>query len=228
MKKVLLLLLILTQSVTAQNIFWEQVGLSVEPGKAGYVLELVDSFYSEIEMPEGVGISLDATWYHHEGHETTHIITFSGSLEGITALRKLRSGDAYDRYNTEMENFCTITNIQSGSTLARWNTDKGGDKISQLWQFNVKDPVSFMNEFVKMQKDFQQEGYLSIGLISQGSSTAGESHYVYTTHKDYGAAMSWGPKTKKAQNAFMTFQKMIAPYSTYLGTTTYNRVKSWN
>ena len=228
MKKLLLLLFIVVQSTVAQQIYWEQVGLKVDSGKAKYVLNLIDSFYSEIEMPDGVSLALDAVWYHPEGYESTHYITFSGSLEGITELRKLRSGDKYDKYNAEIANFCSITTIQSGSTLARWNTNKGADPISQLWQFNVSDPATFLNEFMKMEKAFPQDGYLSIGLITQGASSDGENHYVYTTHKDYKSAISWGPKTQKAQSAFLSFQKNTGAYANYLGTVTLNRVKVWN
>ena len=58
MKKLLLLLFIVAQSTVAQQIYWEQVGLKVDSGKAKYVLNLIDSFYSEIEMPDGVSLAL--------------------------------------------------------------------------------------------------------------------------------------------------------------------------
>ena len=108
----------------------------------------------------------------------------------------------------------------------RINVDKGNYPISQMWRFSVEDPETFANEFVKLIKEFPSEGYLSIGLISQGSD--GDSHYIYTTHKDYATALSWGPKTEGQQNAFMKFKKTVNPISDYLGTITMNNIKTWN
>ena len=36
----------------SQNISFEQVGIKVEPGKAPYVLNLLDEFYGNIEKPK--------------------------------------------------------------------------------------------------------------------------------------------------------------------------------
>ena len=229
MKKIIFIfLLLISFSLTAQNIFWEQVGLKVNQGSSNFVLELVEGFYTSIQKPEGVAISLDAVMFKPEGYEATHFLTFAGSAEDLAKLRDLRSGSIYMQYNQNMLKFSKITSITSGSTLMRMNLDKGNYPIAQLWQWNVKDPEVFMNEFISLTKSFPQDGYLSIGLISQGSSPDGESHYIYTTHKDYGSALSWGPKNEKEQAAFVKFQKKTNLTSDYLGTVTVRNVKSWN
>jgi len=229
MKKIIFIfLLLISFSLTAQNIFWEQVGLKVNQGSSNFVLELVEGFYTSIEKPEGVAISLDAVMFKPEGYEATHFLTFAGSAEDLAKLRDLRSGSIYMQYNQNMLKFSKITSITSGSTLMRMNLDKGNYPIAQLWQWNVKDPEVFMNEFISLTNSFPQDGYLSIGRISQGSSPDGESHYIYTTHKDYGSALSWGPKNEKEQAAFVKFQKKTNLTSDYLGTVTVRNVKSWN
>jgi len=229
MKKIIFIfLLLISFSLTAQNIFWEQVGLKVNQGSSNFVLELIEGFYTSIEKPEGVAISLDAVMFKPEGYEATHFLTFAGSAEDLAKLRDLRSGSVYMQYNQNMLKFSKITSITSGSTLMRMNLDKGNYPIAQLWQWNVKDPEVFMNEFISLTSSFPQDGYLSIGRISQGSSPDGESHYIYTTHKDYGSALSWGPKNEKEQAAFVKFQKKTYPTSDYLGTVTVRNVKSWN
>lgn len=229
MKKIIFIfLLLISFSLTAQNIFWEQVGLKVNQGSSNFVLELVEGFYTSIQKPEGVAISLDAVMFKPEGYEATHFLTFAGSAEDLAKLRDLRSGSIYMQYNQNMLKFSKITSITSGSTLMRMNLDKGNYPIAQLWQWNVKDPEVFMNEFISLTNSFPQDGYLSIGRISQGSSPDGESHYIYTTHKDYGSALSWGPKNEKEQAAFVKFQKKTNLTSDYLGTVTVRNVKSWN
>ena len=229
MKKIIFIfLLLISFSLTAQNIFWEQVGLKVNQGSSNFVLELVEGFYTSIQKPEGVAISLDAVMFKPEGYEATHFLTFAGSAEDLAKLRDLRSGSIYMQYNQNMLKFSKITSITSGSTLMRMNLDKGNYPIAQLWQWNVKDPEVFMNEFISLTNSFPQDGYLSIGRISQGSSPDGESHYIYTTHRDYGSALSWGPKNEKEQAAFVKFQKKTNLTSDYLGTVTVRNVKSWN
>ena len=61
MKKLLLLFVFLFTAnlATAQNIAFEQVGIKVQPGKAAFVLDLLDDFYGNIEKPENVSISLN-------------------------------------------------------------------------------------------------------------------------------------------------------------------------
>ena len=228
MKRLLFLFVLFTQLSFSQNIVWEQVGLNVETGKEAYVLELIDDFYTSIDIPNGVSISLDAVWFKPEGIETTHYISFSGSVDGLAKLKALRSGENYDKYNIETDKFCAITSISGGSTVNRWNVENYSYPISQLWRWNVKDPAVFVEEFMKLVNEFPQEGYLSIGQITQGTGDNGESHYVYTTHKDYATAISWGPKTKKQQEAFIKFQQLTYPISNFLGTITMYRVKSWN
>ena len=229
MKKIIFIfLLAFSINLSAQNIVWEQVGLKVNQGTSGFVLELVEAFYTNIEKPEGVAISLDAVWYKPEGYETTHYLTFAGSAEDLGKLRELRSGEVYDNYNQDMLKFSKITSITSGSTIMRMNLDKGNYPISQIWQFGVEDPQVFVNEFSSLARSFPQDGYLSVGLISHGGSSNGESHYIYTTHKDYSSALSWGPRNEKEQAAFIKFQQKISSSSEYLGTITLRNVKSWN
>tara|TARA_B100000945_G_scaffold319144_1_gene325711 strand:- start:1479 stop:2333 length:855 start_codon:yes stop_codon:yes gene_type:complete len=229
MKKIIFIfLLFISFSLSAQNIVWEQVGLKVSQGTSAFVLELVEGFYTSIEKPEGVAISLDAVWYKPEGYETTHFLTFAGSAEDLGRLRELRSGEVYQKYNQDMLKFSKITSITSGSTLMRMNLDKGNYPISQIWQFGVENPQVFVNEFSTLVRSFPQDGYLSIGLINHGGSSNGESHYIYTTHKDYTSALSWGPRNEKEQAAFIKFQQKISSSSEYLGTITLSNVKSWN
>ena len=52
MKKVLFMLLFIASNhIIAQNIAFEQVAIKVEAGKGQYVLDLLDSFYGNINKP---------------------------------------------------------------------------------------------------------------------------------------------------------------------------------
>tara|TARA_B100000886_G_scaffold88985_1_gene58607 strand:+ start:71 stop:763 length:693 start_codon:yes stop_codon:yes gene_type:complete len=230
MKKILLFIFLACNLVVAQqNITFEQVGLKVEAGSAGYVLGLVDDFYSSIDLPDGVSVILDYVAFKSNEVEATHYLSFVGSVEGLTELRKLRSGAAYTKYNTEMQKFGSITSSNIGSTLIRTGLDKrDGHKYSQSWQWRVDNPAVFAAAFQAFMKGYSHPGYVSLGQISHGQSSDGESHYIYASHKDYGAAITNNIDTKKEQAAFAKFQQTIAPISTYFGTRTLMNIKTWN
>ena len=211
----------------SQNISFEQVGIKVEPGKAPYVLNLLDEFYGNIEKPNNVSISLDRIYFKPEGTQATHYILFAGTVEGLAELRKIRKGDTYSIFNSNILKFAEVVSVTGGSTLFRINPEKSSENTFQVWKWRVEDAPSFASAFTELIKAFPQEGYLSLGQFTHGISTDGESHYVYTTHKDYASALSWGPKTEMQQEAFVKFQKATSKYSNFLGTMTLYRMKSW-
>ena len=230
MKKILLFIFLGCNFVVAQqNITFEQVGLKVNAGSAGYVLELVDEFYSSIDLPDGVSVVLDYVAFKSHEVEATHYLSFIGSVEGLAELRKMRSGAAYREYINEMEKFGSITSSNAGSTLIRTGLDKRkGHKFSQTWQWRVDNPAVFAAAFQAFMKGYSHPGYVSLGQISHGQSSDGESHYIYASHKDYGAALTNNIDTKKEQEAFAKFQQAIAPISTYFGSRTLMNIKTWN
>ena len=228
MKKIFFLMLFVASNlILAQNIVFEQVALKVKPGSAGQVLDLVDGFYSEIDKPEGVYITLYAINFKADDIPATHFLTFSGSVEGLAKLRELRSGDKYLLYNSSMLRHSEITSISAGATIMRMNVDKARQPIAQIWRWRVEDPAAFGNEFTDLIKSFPQLGYLSLGQFTHGTSSKGESHYVFTTHENFGAALSWGPKTQSQQQAFLKFQKTTSKYSNFLGSATMSNIKTW-
>ena len=207
MKKIILLLLLATtNTIVAQNIAFEQVGLKVENGKAGFVFDLLNDFYGSIEKPDGVNISLNRIYFKPEEVEATHFLTFSGSVEGLTALRELRSGAEYLAFNDNILKFADLVSVTGGSTLMRMNVEKANENVFQVWKWRVEDAPSFAGAFTDLIKAFPQQGYLSLGQFSHGTSSDGESHYVYTTHKDYGAALAWGPKLKLNKKHLSNFK----------------------
>ena len=142
----------------------------------------MDNFYSSIDMPEGTSVSLEAI-YHSPKGSPTHIINFIGPIEGLVELRALRSGEAYDAYNSGVEKFATIQSIKAGQTLARFPGSDEEVYGAQEWSFNVKDQGKFdeaLNEFLSKLK---REQILSVHPVNY-------AHYDPATQKyldDYGA-----------------------------------------
>lgn len=123
MKKYLLLSLALIASLTlaqAQDqIYWSEVSMVVEPGNEGLVAQAVNDFYSSIEFPENSSVSLYAWQAKTEWREGTHYLNFAGSVEGMSKLRDMRSGDAYDEYVSNLSRIAKIVSVRNGSTLIR-------------------------------------------------------------------------------------------------------------
>ena len=108
----------------------------------------------------------------------------------------------------------------------RMNLDKAALPVVQVWKWRVDDVSSFAGAFSNLIKGFPQEGYLSLGQFSHGTSSDGETHYIYVTHEDYEAALGWGPKTQQQQETLVKFQKATNKYSNFLGSMTMMNVKT--
>jgi hypothetical protein len=229
MKKINLLLLSILLSFSfsnaQNNVSWEEVALSVGSGNAPYVLNLMDDFYSSIEMPEDTSVSLEAIYHSPQG-SPTHIINFIGPVEGLIELRALRSGDAYDAYNSGVGKFATILSIKGGKTLAR--IPGSDDEVfgAQEWSFNVKDQGKFGDAFLELMEVFKPTGYVSLGAYTHGER--GETHYIYMMYKDQAAMLDFGPKTEAEGKAFEKFFSKTMTISDYNGSRTTVPVKTWN
>ena len=211
----------------SQTITWEQTGIKVPAGNVDAVVALIDGFYSSIDFPEGVSLELSAVSFSGESQKATHYLQYSGTSEGLAAMRTLRGGTEYNLYTAKLSILCEIVSSQSGKGLIRYNTDKGGGKISQLWTFSVKDAEKFTKAFVILNETFSPKGYLSLGQTLHGNEN-GESHYIYTVYDTYLDALDFGPTSEIEGVAFSKFLKTISSISDYLKSTTHYTVKTWN
>ena len=180
MKKLLLLLsfvALTASSLYAQNqVYWEDVHIVVEPGDAPIVLGLMDDFYSSIEIPEGTSVSLLGIFNKSEWTDATHVLSFIGSADGLSKLRDLRSGEAYNNYNNSITSVAKIVAIKQGNTLIRVPGENSEVWSSQEWSFYVDDAVTFGNAFAEVMENVEPSGYVSLGQYTAGER--GETHYI--------------------------------------------------
>ena len=115
MKKLLLVSLALVASLNlaqAQDqVYWSEVSMVVEPGNQGLVAQAVNDFYSSIDFPENSSVTLNAWQAKTEWREGTHFLNFAGSVEGMSKLRDLRSGEAYDNYVRNLSSVAKIVSM---------------------------------------------------------------------------------------------------------------------
>ena len=230
MKKLLLLLSFVTLTATslyAQNqVYWEDVHIVVEPGDAPIVLGLMDDFYSSIEIPEGTSVSLLGIFNKSEWTDATHVLSFIGSADGLSELRDLRSGEAYNNYNNSITSVAKIVAIKQGNTLVRVPGENSEVWSSQEWSFYVDDAVTFGNAFAELMKNVEPSGYVSLGQYTAGER--GETHYIYANYPDYVSQLKSNVDTPKEQEVFVKFLEKIGAISTYRGSVTLTPIKGWN
>ena len=230
MKKLLLLLsfvALTASSLYAQNqVYWEDVHIVVEPGDAPIVLGLMDDFYSSIEIPEGTSVSLLGIFNKSEWTDATHVLSFIGSADGLSKLRDLRSGEAYNNYNNSITSVAKIVAIKQGNTLIRVPGENSEVWSSQEWSFYVDDAVTFGNAFAELMKNVEPSGYVSLGQYTAGER--GETHYIYANYPDYVSQLKSNVDTPKEQEVFVKFLEKIGPISTYRGSVTLRPIKGWN
>ena len=219
----------LTIAFEQDQITWNEVGVVAKDGYANNIVQTMDNFYGNIEMPEGVSVSITAVYHSDENHKATHYLNFAGTIEGLVKLRELRSGTDYDEYTSEFSKYGETISNSHGKTFIRIPGSEDDEaNFAQVWEWRVEDQAAFVEEFNKMVKVWKPEGYLSLGGIFGGQGIEGESHYIYTTYNTYEEMLSFGPKTAKEQKAFEEFIKNTDAISDFKGTYSVINVQTWN
>ena len=219
----------LTIAFGQDQITWNEVGVVAKDGYANNIVQTMDNFYGNIEMPEGVSVSITAVYHSDENHKATHYLNFAGTIEGLVKLRELRSGTDYDEYTSEFSKYGETISNSHGKTFIRIPGSEDDEaNFAQVWEWRVEDQAAFVEEFNKMVNVWKPEGYLSLGGIFGGQGIEGESHYIYTTYNTYEEMLSFGPKTAKEQKAFEEFIKNTDAISDFKGTYSVINVQTWN
>ena len=219
----------LTIAFGQDQITWNEVGVVAKDGYANNIVQTMDNFYGNIEMPEGVSVSITAVYHSDENHKATHYLNFAGTIEGLVKLRELRSGADYEEYTSEFSKYGETISNSHGKTFIRIPGSEDDEaNFAQVWEWRVEDQAAFVEEFNKMVNVWKPEGYLSLGGIFGGQGIEGESHYIYTTYNTYEEMLSFGPKTAKEQKAFEEFIKNTDAISDFKGTYSVINVQTWN
>ena len=231
MKKFLTLFLILTLgfSYSQDNIAWNRVDIYVPANQAAAYLEAMDEFYSNIDMPEGVSVSLVRYFYRPQDLKATHSIVFAGPVDGIIELRQIRSGEKYKEFYEDLNALDSeVIANSAGQSLIRINTDSERGNWAQSWQWRVDDQRIFATAFAELMSNFKSvDTYVALGSINQDVSRDGESHYIYSNQGGFAENLKGGPQNQPEIEAFEKFSKTVAPISTFLGTRTEVTMKTW-
>ena len=201
-KAFLILTTLFSLSLGAQNITWQNVNLNVPFENTQAVFNLIDGFYSNIQIPEGIRVSLWSIEYKGSNEKATHILNFAGSKENLAKFESRKLSPEWDAYSsrlnslTDREGFA----ITAGVTLVRYNLDKWQETIAQSHQWKVKNHIKFISAFANLMSVFgDSSGYVSIGQTTHGVEN-GETHYIYATFPDLVAALDFGNSSSQEES----------------------------
>ena len=146
-KTFVILTTVFSLSLGAQNITWQNVNLNVPFENTQAVFNLIDGFYSNIEIPEGIRVSLWSIEYKGSSEKATHILNFAGSKENLAKFESRKLSPEWDAYLSRLNSLTDRDGfaITAGVTLVRYNLDKWQETIAQSHQWKVKNPIKSPN-----------------------------------------------------------------------------------
>ena len=228
-KAFLILTSFFTISLYSQNITWQNVNLNVPFENTQAVFNLIDGFYSNIEIPEGIRVSLWSIEYKGSSEKATHVLNLAGTKENLVEFESRKLTSEWDAYLTKLN---SLTNrdgfsVTAGVTLVRYNIDKWQETIAQSHQWKVKNPVKFISDFANLMNVFgDSSGYVSIGQITHGVEN-GETHYIYVTFPDLVSALDFGNAANQDESEAIVNWLEATKDDEYTRSITRVMLKSW-
>ena len=212
--------------LSAQELFWYDVLLEVSPKDYKQAEQLMDDYYSSIEMPEGVSVTISRMPLRPASEPATHIISIVGmSSEKLANFRTSLSGDKWDAYVSQMSSVIHSARASSGRSFMEMNMDMM-QPLGQAWLFRVDDRQGFITAFQKLMTKFKPDGFVSMGQINHGVDN-GENMYIYATSPNLQAAFEMGPKTQAEQRAFEDFFEATEDGSDFIRSFTRVEIKTY-
>jgi len=175
---------------SAQDMYFTTYNFTVEPHNVDAVFNLMDNYFSK-NKPEGVTVSLYENHFNDSGHNFTHGVVFSGSLD---ALADMYSGgdDAWNLFLTKVnqqteDGFSAL----SGRVISNHgDADAGPYRFQRYYLLDVDDMSKFESAHNEYMKDNLPEGMTnSMGNISLGRGADGANVWVIARFKDFKSAL---------------------------------------
>lgn len=191
MKKVFFgLLVCMACTLSAQEIYWTNYQVVVEPQNVETFYKLTNDYFTA-NKTEGVTVTLYENHFNDPSNNFTHVIGFSGSLDAMGNLYAKDGGAAWELYLVKLNQ-----QIKAGFS-ARMGTRKAhmGDldqdfPIQKYFIVHVEDGSTWDQAFTKYMNANSPSGMLiMMGNITAGVSPEGENRWVLNGFKDFKSAI---------------------------------------
>ena len=216
-------------SASAQDLYWYDVLLDVKNESAKDFEKAVDDYYSSVDFPEGVSMTLSNISMKGQGFKETHILSFvSPSSQSLADMRASLSGKKWDDYIDVVRPLINSARTAVGNASNLHNEDQF-NPIGQAWCFKVdsKNIPAFAAGFDKLMETFDFPGFVGLAQVTHGLSN-GENVIIYGTYGSLNEAFTFGPKTEAEAAAFADFGELTSTISEFTQTWTRVRIKEYN
>jgi hypothetical protein len=215
MKKVFFcLLVVMACTLSAQEGYWTQYQVVVEPQNEEMVYNLMDDYFTA-NTPEGVTVSLWENHFNDHGNNFTHSIGFSGTLEALGNMYGNDGGAAWKLLLVQLNQHIKAGYSSHMGTITGSNGDLSQEyPIQKYFIVHADDGPTWNKAFAKYMAGNNPGGMLIMkGNFTSGASPAGENRWVINGFKDFksalgGAGALRSDDQKTANNkAWKTFQE---------------------
>jgi hypothetical protein len=191
MKKVFFCLLVfMTCTLSAQESYWTNYQVVVEPQNVETFYKLTHDYFTA-NKTEGVTVTLYENHFNDPGNNFTHIIGFSGSLDALGNMYANDGGAAWELYLVKLNQ-----HIKKGFS-ARMGTRKShmGDldqdyPIQKYFIVHADNGAMWDKAFTTYRNANHPAGMLNMmGNFTAGVSSKGENRWVINGFKDFKSAM---------------------------------------
>lgn len=207
MKKLLLSLLVFTTfTISAQEAYWTNYYVVVEPQNVDMVYKLLDDYFSA-NKTEGVSVTLYENHFNDPGNNFTHSIGFSGSLEAMGNMYSKDGGAAWRLLLVQLNQHIKEGYGSRMGTRMSHTGDLSQDyPVQKYFIVHADDGAKWDEAFNKYAKANIPSGVLNMmGNFTSGVSSDGENRWVINGFKDFksaiGGASTMRTDAEKAANA---------------------------
>ena len=184
------LFLFATVTITAQEAYWTQYYVVIEPQEVSTVYKLMDDYFTA-NAPEGVTVSLWENHFHDAGNNFTHSIGFSGSLEAMGNLYSNDGGAAWSLFLTQLNQHVKDGHsARMGTVMAQEGDFSQEYPVQKYFIVHADDGQKWNAAYMKVLKANTPEGAVGMmGNFTSGVSSDGENRWVIQGFKDFKTAI---------------------------------------
>jgi hypothetical protein len=184
------LLFFMTFSISAQEDYWTNYYVVVEPQNVDMFYKLVDDYFTA-NKSTGVTVSLYENHFNDNSNNFTHSIGFSGSLDALGNMYANDSGDTWKLFLVQLnQHIKEGHSARMGTRLAHKGDLSLDYPIQKYFIVHVEDGEIWDKAYTKyINVNLPGDMLNMMGNFTSGVSPDGENRWVINGFKDFKSAM---------------------------------------
>jgi len=189
-KRFFYLLLFMAFTLSAQEGYWTNYHIVVEPQNEEVVYNLMNDYFTA-NQPEGVTVTLYENHFNDHENNFTHSIGFSGSLDAMGNMYSSDGGASWKLFLVQLNQHIKEGYSSRMGTRQSHVGDLNQDyPIQKYFIVHAEDGGAWDKAFTAYSKANIPAGMLNMsGNFTAGVSSDGENRWVVNGFKDFKTAM---------------------------------------